>query len=348
MASYSKTAKGWRVQIARRGVRLSRTFVTKAAAQAWATREETSIIDGGGSKYPRKTVREAVERYAAEVTPTKRSHRPEALILAAFIRRYPKLADKLMSEVAPADIAAWRDGELQRIKPASVKRHANCLRSVWTLARKEWGWCGDSPFASVSMPTDGPPRERVAGWREIRRILRRCDYITHHPPVSGLQNVAWAFLLGLRTGMRAAEMLRLEVGDVSGSVATIRQHKTEHLTGRPRRVPLLPQGARLLAELVAYAKARDRAALFAISSASLDAQFRDAVRGLLIGDLHFHDSRGTALTHMARKMDVLTLSKISGHRDIRVLATVYYREQPEQIAARLALPTPRLPPRPTA
>lgn len=56
---------------------------------------------------------------------------------------------------------------------------------------------------------------------------------------------------------------------------------------------------------------------------------------LMIEDLHFHDTRAEALTRLARKVDVLTLAKISGHKDLRILQNAYYRETAEQIAARL-------------
>ena len=55
----------------------------------------------------------------------------------------------------------------------------------------------------------------------------------------------------------------------------------------------------------------------------------------MIEDLHFHDSRAEALTRMARKVDVMTLAKISGHKDLRMLQNVYYRESPEEIAQRI-------------
>jgi len=246
------------------------------------------------------------------------------------------LAATQMHAVTPADVAEWRDAMLKRVTPGTVKRTANSLRAVWTVAVKEWRWCPASPWASIKLPADNPPRDRLAGWREIRRILRRCDYRTRHPPVSGLQNVAWAFLVALRTGMRAGEILRLQVGDVVGSVATVRQHKTQHLTGKPRRVPLTPQGARLLRELGAFALARGRSELFSISSASLDAQFRKITASLLIHDLHYHDARATAITHLSRRVDPLTLAKISGHRDLRILMSRYYRETEEHIAQRMA------------
>lgn len=321
-----------------RGIREARAFTTKKAAQLWASQREREIIDGQVSKYPRKTVQQALDRYAEEVSPSKGSAKAEQLRFLAFCRNFPELAAKPLADVTPADIAGWRDAMLKRVKPSSVKRMANSLRAVWTLAGREWGWCGPSPFASVTIPADGPPRERVASWREIRRILRRCDYVTHHPPVSGLQNVAWAFLLALRTGMRAGEVLSLTVGSVSGSVATVK-HKTQYLTGRPRAVPLTPQGLRLMRELLAFAQARRREELLSITGASLDAQFRKVTGGLMIENLTFHDSRATALTHMARKLDVMELARVSGHRDIKILYRAYYRVTPQQIADKLAMPS---------
>jgi hypothetical protein len=56
---------------------------------------------------------------------------------------------------------------------------------------------------------------------------------------------------------------------------------------------------------------------------------------LLIKGLEFRDSRATALTLMARKMDILTLARISRHKNLDLLRSTYYRETAEEIAARL-------------
>jgi integrase len=337
MAYITATKAGYRVQIERKGVRMSQTFATKAAAKAWATREEAAILDGNASKWPRKTVGQALDRYEEEVTSSKKTAKSEALRLRAFRREFPDIAAMVISEVQSSDIARWRDTMLKRMSPGSVKRTANSIRNVWTIARKEWRWCGESPWPNVKMPADNPERDRLAGWREIRAVLRRCDYVTHHPPVSGLQNVAWAFLVALRTGMRASEIVGLQRQNVTGSVVTV-AHKTQHLTGKPRSVPLMPRGRALLAALVDHAEARSRDNLFTIKPSSLDAQFRKITASLLIKNLHFHDSRATALTHLARRLDVMTLAKISGHRDIRILQNTYYRETAEQIAERIGRP----------
>jgi integrase len=55
----------------------------------------------------------------------------------------------------------------------------------------------------------------------------------------------------------------------------------------------------------------------------------------MLENLHFHDSRADALTRMARKMDVMTLARVSGHRDLRQLLDAYFRESASDIAKRI-------------
>lgn len=55
----------------------------------------------------------------------------------------------------------------------------------------------------------------------------------------------------------------------------------------------------------------------------------------LIKGLEFRDSRATALTLMSRKMDILTLARISRHKNLDLLRSTYYRETAEDIAARI-------------
>ena len=63
--------------------------------------------------------------------------------------------------------------------------------------------------------------------------------------------------------------------------------------------------------------------------------FSKLCKELLIEGLTFHDTRGTALTHLSRKVDVMVLSRISRHKDLKILMAHYYRATPESIAARI-------------
>lgn len=311
------------------------TFGTKSAASQWALKREAELLSGDVSRWPRKTVADALTRYELEVTVNKTGARAERLRLTAVARDYPELCAKLISEVTTADLAAWRDARLAKITPGSVQRDINILRNVWTVAAKEWGWTPQpTPWASLRMPGNNPPRTRLIGWREIRRIVRRCGYVTGQAPVTGLQCVAWALMVSLRTAMRAGEVMGLTAAsvDLARGVVTLDKHKTAAQVGR-RLVPLTPAGVRLLRVLVAAAP---DGRLIGLSPASLDTLFRRITRQVLVADAHFHDARATALTHLSRRMDPMRLARISGHKDLSLLLNVYFRESAADIAASLA------------
>ena len=333
MASIQKTASGWRVQIDRRGVRLSRTFPVKAAATAWAIQQEKAILDGDVSKWPLKTVSQALARYGDEVSAKKRGHATELKRLSAFQRDFPQLAAKTFHDLSPADVAAWRDARLLKVTPGSVQRDINLLRNVWAVAVREWQWAPDNPWSRVKPPGENPPRDRLMSWREIRRLLRRCGFQTGVRPRTGQELVAWTLLVALRTGMRASEVLGLtgETVDLERRVVTLTTHKTVEKVGR-RQVPLTPQAVRVLRVIWREGQ------ILPLSAAMLDALFRKLRDQVLLSDLHFHDSRATALTHLSRRVDVMTLARISGHKDLKTLLRVYYRETAEQISERLASP----------
>jgi integrase len=340
MAYYRRTKTGWRAEVEKLGVRDSATWPTKAAAVQWATRLEAEILAGSVSRWPRKTLADALARYGREVTPSKTGARAESIRLSAVERGFPDLCGKILSEITTADLAAWRDARLAKVSAGSVQRDINILRNVWTVAIGEWQWSPEpSPWKGLRMPGQNPPRTRLLGWREIRRILRRCGYVTGQAPTTGLQCVAWALLVSLRTAMRAGEVMGLtaDAVDLQRRVVTLARHKTAKQVGQ-RQVPLFPAGVRLLRVLVANAKG---GRLVGISPASLDTLFRRMARQALVADAHFHDARATALTHMARRCDVLTLARVSGHLDLSLLLSTYYRESAADISARLATPARR-------
>ncbi len=323
MASITKLPSGlWRAQVARKGVRRSATFPTKRAAQEWAAQQEAEILAGARGEYPRKTVADALERYASEVSPTKKTGAREAIRLAAFARE--PWAQKLLTELTPEDLGRWRDRRLLAVKGESIRRDFVTLSTVFNVAAREWRWMASNPVRDVRRPPPGRPRARLPSWREIRRICRACGYVTGQRPHTLTCEVAHILLIALRTAMRKGEILGLTDADVdlARSVAVLADTKN----GDRREVPLSRRASRLLR--VIYPGG------WRISSASCDALWRKVCRRIGIDDLHLHDARAAALTSMARRVDVLTLARISGHRNVSQLMT-YYRATPAQIAARL-------------
>lgn len=159
---------------------------------------------------------------------------------------------------------------------------------------------------------------------EIDAILRACGYERGAVPESQTQLVGWCVLWAVETAMRAGEIVRAldNSGDVCPEKCTcdIRTGKTG-----ARTIPLTPEAVRLWG-------LRGKVG---ITGANLDTLFRKAKGRALLGDLHFHDLRAESLTRLSRRVDVLTLARISGHKDLRILLETYYRETAEEIARRL-------------
>ena len=318
MASIYKLPSGlWRAQVARDGKRRSATRETKAAAQSWAAMVEAELIAVGRGELPKKTVRDALQKYAQEVSPKKRGKRWELLRLDKFARE--DWADRWLTALTPGDLAAWRDQRLKEVTPGSVQRDINLLKAVFTKARKEWRWLNVDPLSNVTGPGQNRARTRRVAWREVRAICRALGY----PGESKSAEVARMFLIALRTGMRAGEILSLTPDDVNlrARVASLRNTKN----GDDRDVPMTRMGARLFANWTGWT----------VATASRDALFRKACKAAGIEGLHFHDARREALTRLSRKVDAMTLAKISGHRDLKMLLNVYYAPTAGDIAKML-------------
>ena len=74
-------------------------------------------------------------------------------------------------------------------------------------------------------------------------------------------------------------------------------------------------------ELLALLPDSGEAPLFGISTSSLDALFRKARERSCIEGLTFHDSWHAAITRLAKKLNVLDLARMVGHRDLRMLCS---------------------------
>lgn len=74
-----------------KGVRRSKTFVSKTQARAWATQEEALILAGARGAYPDRTLKEAFDRYERECSKGRRGISPDdrnAHVLT-FYERHP-------------------------------------------------------------------------------------------------------------------------------------------------------------------------------------------------------------------------------------------------------------------
>lgn len=316
-----KVGDKWRVEVERHGHRPSKLCDTKAEAQRWGIAKELELDALKGSKG--KTFGAAVTYYLKTVSPTKVDavewERRRFADMSAFF------GDKTpLVKITSAEVGKWRDHRLETVKGSTVLREANLLRNLFRLAHDEWKWIAHEPWKGVRWPEGSEDKELIWGWREIRRVLR---YAQQGGPKQ--QEVGRAFHIALRSAMRLNEVVAARL---SGQIALLpREKNSRKVVAAPVKVPLTRHGRRLLAACPPFTVgANEASVLFSEMSEQLGIRTKGQRGGLT-----FHDSRATALTHLARKVDVLTLSKISRHRDINILRRKYYRETAEQIAARL-------------
>lgn len=318
MAYLRKLKSGkWRAEVERRGVRKTAVWDSRAQAKMWADSVETDILDGRINLTDNKTWEDAVERYLNEVSPKKRGYRWEQLRLAKIMTEF----SGLLADIQQSDIAKWRDERLSKVSEATYLRERNLVRNIFSVARNEWQWMTHDPFVGVKSPAKPAPRYQRWRWQEIKRVCRFLGYKTAQTPQTKQQEVALAFMIALRTGLRAGEILQVGPNSLNGRVLTLTDTKTE----KRAQVPLTKAGARLCR----------LATEWTVEAASRDALFRKARDATLCGHLRFHDARATALTLLSRKVDVMTLARISRHKNISLLQNVYYRESAEEIAARI-------------
>ena len=197
-------------------------------------------------------------------------------------------------------------------------------------------WAGKNPWKGLRLPRKGHARRRSTMWAEVRLLVRSVGYTRLLPPLSPQQQAVWAYMVALHTALRSAEVLRLSRStvDLERRVYRLPRHKTDGAVGG-RLVPFTRRAARLLRVLDDAAAAGGRDEYFTISDASRDVLWRKVRDRVMISGLRFHDSRAAALTWLAKRYDVMTLAKISGHVDINELYHSYYRESAQDIAARL-------------
>lgn len=339
MATPKKTETGrWHIQIEVAGVRDSGTFDTKREAEAWQAQRSHEIrsMKTGKAGHVR-TLREALRRYAEEVSPGKRGERWEIIRLAAYEKpEHAKLPTKmLIGEITPVDIATWRDARLKVVSRATVLRDLTLISAVFESARRDWGWVDVNPCRDVTKPAEPDHREVVIHGPQVRRMLRQLGW-TGQPARTMAQAVAGAFLLAIFSGMRAGEICALRWDDIKADHCRLHTSKT----GKGRDVPLTP-GARRVIELM---RGFDSETVFGLKAQTLDALFRRAREKAGLSGFTFHDSRHTAATRLAQHLHVLDLCKMFGWSST-TRALTYYNPKASEIAKRLSAGSPTRSPR---
>jgi integrase len=328
MASFRKRGDGWRAEVYKAGVRDSATFPTKREAAEWAAKRELELSDVKSTGVIPAKLAKVLERYRDEVSSGNKGHRWERVRIDRFLREEPALCDKPIHAITATDLGAWRDRRLAQVQPVSVRRDIALLRAAWGHARREWRNLKVDPWGDVTKPPEGRHRDRIYTQKEIDRVVACLTWEEGKTPTNPRQQTAVAFLVSLETAMRSGEIISLEWSQVDFDKRVAQLDETKN--GDRRAVPLSSRAVELLKTM----QGLDETRVFTISHQSRDIHFRNAKEVAGITDATFHDARATALTRLSKKLDILQLARMVGHRDPRSLL-IYYRESAADIAKKL-------------
>lgn len=305
---------GYRVEIQHKQYRESKTFPNKGMCKTWADDRLKELkritLQGFDDREP---VANLFARYYHEISPTKKGSRWERIRLNAM-SEHEAFKNKKISQISPEMVSKYRDDRLQEVSAGTVLRELSLLSGVFDIASKEWHMIDKNPIINIRKPKSPQHRDKVISEKEVADFLASIPYNKKNKPSSVSDRVGLAFLFAIQTGMRAGEICGLAKADIYGKVATLKQTKN----GKSRRVPLSKEALRIVGLL-----GDD---LFGLTSSRLDAMFRK-LRDAGGFEFRFHDTRHTAVTHLAKKLDVMNLSKVIGHSDPRQLMKYYHPDE---------------------
>ena len=336
----------WQVRVRKKGYpSQTRTFNTKAEAEAWAATTESEMTRGifvSRKEAENTTLSDAIERYIAEVIPTKKQPRREknrAIALQRF-----SLAKYSLASIQGKEIAAFRDmREKGGVGPNTIRLDLALISHLFSTAIKEWGMTGlINPVQQIRKPRLPKGRDRRIRHGELERIIKASE-----SPLLG-ELIRFA----LETAMRRSELAGMVWNLVDLKKRTVTLPETKN--GEKRIVPLSPEGVRILERIPRRLDGEvwgmepdsiTQAFLRAVTRArgAYEKEFEENHKGKKVAkpdtaflvDLTFHDLRHEATSRLFEKgFNPMEVATITGHKTLQMLKR-YTHLKAEDLAARM-------------
>lgn len=323
MATFRKRSNGWQARIQRKGYPdLAKTFDSRSEALSWA-RDMEYQIDKGVFHLPlntkEATLSELLERYRKEITPHKKSQKPELYRIKGFLKS--NLADRYVSNLRSSDFASYRDARLKLGKAGNtVKQELALISHLFFVARAEWGFESlDNPIRHIRKPKLAKGRTRRVTDDEINLLINNTDSF----------DLPFILKLAVETGMRRGEIASISWSDINIQRRVIYLWDTKN--GEDRQVPLSSKAIALLESI----PRRNDGRLFGMTAHAISYAFIRSRRRVNLEDLHFHDLRHEAISRIFEKgLNVMEVGSISGHKTLQMLKR-YTHLKAEELALKL-------------
>ncbi len=312
-------------------ISLWRTFDTEEDAQKFKRDIENELKTHATTAHKKHAVTFAalIQKYRENVLPTRKNPKPEHYKLNTIEKYFP--CHKIISQIAPTDIATYRDKRLKEATRTTVTHELALITRIFNLAAQEWGFDTlKNPAQTVRKPRFNEPRDRRVTDDEIQKIVSH----TESPMLADIIRLA------VETAMRQAEFTQLTWKMVSFTQNTITLPGSTTKTGKKRVIPLSEKATDILQALYHKKKEEDER-IFPVAPHSLATAFRRAAKRANIEDIHFHDMRHEAISRFVEMgLSIPEISGISGHATLQMLAR-YSHPSSEHLVAKLRNHTKR-------
>lgn len=327
-----------RVRLTSHGKKLfekSKTFNTEKQAKLWA-KNLASQLDTEGipieqTKDKTILIGELISLYLNDPITSADLGRSKFAVLSrlraydiALVRADHLTANDLVSH------CRIRREEATLPLPQTIYHDITYLKSVIDVAGPMFGYSANTNAHGEAIPTlvrygligRSQRRERRPTTEELyimeEGLKRRQSHRAAHIPLVDI------FHLSIHTCMRLGEITRLEWGDLDldSSTLTIRNRKDpRNKKGNDCAIPLFNEVKEIL---MRQPKVESR--IFPFKKESIGAAWQRVCREEGIEDLRYHDLRAEGACQLfERGLNIVEVSKITGHKDINVLNNVYLR-----------------------
>lgn len=323
MASFQQRGEKWRAVVRRKGhPTQTETFERKADAQRWARKIEGAIDQGEFSAPSKVPLADLLTRYRNEVTPHKAGHKWETTRINKMLKL--PWVNMPVSDVTDA-MGHWVETQRAVVSSATINRELNVLSGVFTYVIKRWKvGLRSNPVRTIVRPARTKARTRRVLPAELQKLW---GHFGAAPPTTSRSYVPWAFEFAIETGLRTGELIKLRWEDVNLEEGWVYVRPSKN--GDSRHALLTVRAGEILQALPRTAET-----VFPINAGTLGVMFRGGCKDLSIINLHFHDARHEATSRLAKKLSVMELAAVIGHRDLKSLL-VYYNPTPAELAAKL-------------
>lgn len=336
----------WQATARRKGFKTeSQSFALKAHAETWLRNKLNEFDARRAGLTPtgdQPTLRSLLERYRDEVLVTRKGERHDSLRINKFLHEQI-FVNKPADMIDPDLFRAWRDERLKSVTGASVNRDMNVISGALTYAIKEgWVKLPANPLHLVKRPDKGKPRKQRASDADLEAIV---GPFPTAKPNSKYEMVPYCAYFALETSMREGEISQIRWSDLNLKARTLHL-RDEWIAGEggdsikngtDRDVPLSKKAIQILETLSEhFPDAEWDDLVFNITASTLSEYWRRYTAAAGKRNIRFHDLRREATTRIAGKVkDVLKLSAITGHKDLKTLRNVYYTPDASELAAEL-------------